>query len=140
MTKSPPTRVFIVDDHPVVREGFRSLLEQMDALAVAGEASSGMEALETIPQVKTDLAIVDISMKGMNGIELTRRLKEAHPNLRVLIVSVHDETHYVEDALEAGANGYVLKDTVHSVLMEAISEVMKGDVYIGSKLRRRTNS
>lgn len=139
MTETNAIRVFIVDDHPVVREGFCSLLEQTEDFVVAGEASSGEETLETIDQTESDLAIVDISMKGMDGIELTRRLGEILPELRVLIVSVHDETHYVEDAFDAGANGYVLKDNIHSVLPEAASSVMNGEMYLCEDLRPKTD-
>lgn len=140
MTEATSIRIFVVDDHPVVREGFRKLLEQMEPFAVAGEASSGTEALETIPEVDVDLALVDISMEGMSGIELTRRLKEQYADLQVLIVSVHNETQYVNDALDAGANGYVLKDNVPAQLTEAVREVMRGEIYVCDELNGKINS
>lgn len=135
MTTTSAIRVFIVDDHPVVREGFRSLLEQTETFAVAGEASSGQQTLDRLQDTEADLAIVDVSMDGMNGIELTRRLTETHPALDILIVSVHDETHYVEDALDAGADGYVLKDKAHSVLADAASKVINGQIYLCKELK-----
>lgn len=130
MVAADLARVFIVDDHRIVRLGFRRLLEQAGTLSIAGEASSGEEALQKIPHAHPDLAIVDISMKGMDGIELTRHLKQDHPELRVLIVSMHDDTFYVERALEAGADGYVLKDNVDELMLEAAQKVLTGQRYL----------
>lgn len=130
MTTATPTQVFLVDDHPIIRDGFRNLLEHEDEFSVAGEAGSGKETLKKASETNFDVAVVDISMDGMNGIELTRRLKENHPDLYVLIVSMHNETRYVEDAFEAGASGYVLKDNVHKLLVEAVQAVTTGQVYL----------
>lgn len=134
MTSSSPTRVFLVDDHPIIRNGFRELLEAEGNFEIAGEAGSGAETMQIMPRSDVDLAIVDISMKDMDGIELTRRLKETDPTVEVLIVSMHGETRYIEEALEAGANGYVLKDNVHAVLPEAVRTVMDGKRYLCEKL------
>lgn len=123
-------RVFLVDDHRIVRLGFRRLLEQSGTLSVAGEAASGEEALEKIPLVRPDLAVVDISMKGMDGIELTRQIKQHHPEVYVLIVSMHNERFYVDRALEAGADGYVLKDNVDELMLEATDAVLAGQRYL----------
>lgn len=139
MTSPNPNRVFLVDDHPIIREGFRMLLEDGDGFTVAGEASSGEETLEKLPETGIDLVIVDISMDGMDGIELTRRLKEQHPQLHILVVSMHDETRYVEDALDAGAGGYVLKDNVHAVLPEAARSVLGGELYLCPELEDLAN-
>lgn len=128
------SRVFLVDDHPIIRDGFRELLTARDGQRVVGEAGSGKEALEKIEGSEVDLAIVDISMEEIGGIELTRRLKEEDPSLRVLIVSMHGETRYVEDALKAGASGYVLKDNVHKLLPEAVQEVLRGKRYLDPAL------
>lgn len=130
MTDPSPIRVFLVDDHPIIRDGFRNLLEHEGNFVVAGEAGSGEETLTKASQTAIDLAVVDISMGDMNGIELTRRLKENHPNVYVLIVSMHNETRYVKDAFEAGASGYVLKDNVHKLLVEAAEKVTSGHVYL----------
>lgn len=137
MADNTPTRVFLVDDHPIIRDGFRELLESGDDFVVTGEAGSGEETLEKLPDTGIDLAVVDISMNGMDGIELTRRLKAQGSNLQVLIVSMHGETRYVEDALEAGARGYVLKDNVHAVLPEAVREVINGDLYLDQDLENK---
>lgn len=137
VASSQSTKIFLVDDHPIVREGLRNLLEAKDGFVVGGEAGSGVEALEKIPDVDPDLAVVDISLGEMDGIELTRRLNEDRPDLKILIVSMHGETRYVEDALQAGASGYVLKDNVHAVLIEAIREVADGKRYLSDDLEER---
>lgn len=134
MATPSSVRTFIVDDHPVIREGLRAFLKHVDGLAVSGEASSGEEALELISTTGTDVALVDISMEGMNGIELTRRLRELYPSLYIVIVSAHDETHYVRSALEAGASGYVLKDYVYGELSDAIRAVMDEQTYVGDRM------
>lgn len=139
MATDHPARVFLVDDHPIIRDGFRELLEAGDDFVVAGEAGSGKEALEKMADSKVDLAVVDISLGSMDGIELTRRLKEDDPNLRILIVSMHEETRYVEDALKAGARGYVLKDNVHALLPEAAREVIDGEMYLCEDLEGRVD-
>lgn len=135
MTNSARTRVFLVDDHPIVRDGFRDLLEVGGRFTIAGEAGSGEETLAKAPEADADLAVVDISMDGMDGIELTRRLKEMDGNMKILIVSMHGETRYVEEALDAGATGYVLKDNVHAVLPEAAREVMNDGFYLDEDLK-----
>lgn len=138
MDDASSTRAFLVDDHPIIREGFRNLLESEEEFVVVGEADSGAEALEKLSRIGADLAVVDISMEGMDGIELTRRLRkssELGANLKVLIVSMHEETRYVEDALEAGAGGYVLKDNVHILLPQAAHAVIGGELYLDPDLR-----
>lgn len=139
MANDYPARVFLVDDHPIIRDGFRELLEAGDDFIVAGEAGSGKEALEKMSESDVDLAVVDISLGSMDGIELTRRLKEDDPDLRILIVSMHEETRYVEDALKAGARGYVLKDNVHALLPEAAHEVINGELYLCQDLEGRVD-
>lgn len=133
-TTTRSTKVFLLDDHPPIRSALRQMLESEGDFLVTGEAGSGIETLEKIADSDADLAFVDISMEGMNGIELTRRLKESAPDLNVLIVSMHGETRYVEDALEAGASGYVLKANVHNVLLEAARTVANGGVYLCDEL------
>lgn len=137
MPSSSSVRTFIVDDHSAIREGLRAVLKHIDGLAVSGEASSGEEALKLISNTGTDVALVDISMGGMNGIELTRRLRETNPSLQILIVSVHDETHYVRIALEAGASGYLLKDHIHSELSNAIRAVMDEGTYLSETMKEK---
>lgn len=139
MTATSSTRVFLVDDHPIIRDGFRNLLEHEGNFVVAGEAGSGEETLSKASETEIDLAVVDISMDDMNGIELTRRLKKNHPEMYVLIVSMHSEKRYVEEAFDAGASGYVLKDNVHKLLVEAAENVTSGQVYLCPDLEGDVN-
>jgi DNA-binding NarL/FixJ family response regulator len=135
MTNRSPFRVVLVDDHPIIRDGYQNLLEADEDFSVVGEADAGEEMLEKISDVDADLAIIDISLGGMDGIELTHRLAEKAPSLRVLIASMHGKGRYVEDALEAGASGYVLKDNVHNTLLEAARTVMEDDQYMDNDLK-----
>lgn len=129
--------MFLVDDHPIIRMGFRRLIEQLESFSVAGEAGSGEEALDRIPETRTDLVLVDISMPGMDGIALTGHLKRMDPDIGVIVVSMHDETHYVEKALQVGADGYILKDNVNDLLEEAAREVLAGRIYLCSEVQDR---
>ncbi len=135
MTNRFPFRVVLVDDHPIIRDGYRNLLEADEDFAVVEEADSGEEMLEKISDVDADLAIIDISLDGMDGIELTHRLTEEAPSLRILIASMHGNDRYVEEALEAGASGYVLKDNVHNALVEAARRVMEDGQYMDDDLK-----
>lgn len=128
-----PARVFVVDDHPVVRMGLRHLFEQVDHLSIVGEAASGEEALDQISSIDPDLAIVDISLDGMGGVELTRHLATTFPGVSVLIISMHDDAYYVREAFSAGAQGYVLKDKVNKVLVEAVESVLGGERFLSMK-------
>lgn len=132
---SSRSNVFLLDDHPSIRNAMRQMLEAEGDFVVTGEAGSGKETLEQIASTDVDLAFVDISMEGMDGIELTRHLKESVPDVKVLIVSMHGEPRYVEEALDAGANGYVLKANVHEVLAEAAREVVNGGTYLCDDLK-----
>lgn len=137
MPPSQSVRIFLVDDHPIVRMGFRALLEQSNSFSIAGEAGSGEEALEMIPDRSVDLALVDISMEGMGGIELTRQLKRDYPEVRVLVVSMHDENHFIRQALDAGANGYILKDNVDEEIDKAARAVLGGRQYLCTEVKKR---
>lgn len=137
MTTGSAIRVFLVDDHPIIRHEFRRLLENEGSFRVTGEAGSGAETMQIMPNTEVDLAIIDISMKDMDGLELTRRLKEVDPEVQILIVSMHGESRYVKEALDAGANGYVLKDNVHEVLLEAAHTVSSGERYLSEELAEK---
>lgn len=130
MSTSSPYQVFLVDDHPVVRQGLRHLFEQIDLLSVVGEAATSQEALAEISRVAPDLALIDISLNGTDGIELTRRLAEESEEVHVLVISMHEDPYYVKKALDAGADGYVLKDKVNEVLLEAAETILKGEQYL----------
>ena len=129
--------IFVVDDHPVVRWGYISLINLEPDLEVCGEADTAFEALDKIPEARPDLAIVDISLEGMNGIELTKQLQVLHPDLPVLIVSMHDEVLYGDRALRAGARGYIMKREVRTKIVEAIRRLLSGGSYLSDQMSTR---
>jgi DNA-binding NarL/FixJ family response regulator len=140
--KSVPTedraaRVFIVDDHPIVRQGLAQLLEHEERLTVCGEAPSAKAALESIEESRPDIAIVDIMLKDMNGIELIKKLKGQWSDLPVLVMSMHDESLYAERALRAGARGYIMKEEATDKMLTAIRKVLQGDVYLSDDMVSR---
>lgn len=134
--KEKKTRILLVDDHAVVRDGLRQLLEGEPDLAVCGEAGSAEQALEVAAQVKPNLAIVDISLGGANGIELIKNLRALQPDLQILVLSMHDEAHFAERALRAGASGYVMKREARDRIMEAIRTVCAGNIYVSDRLQK----
>lgn len=127
-------KIFVVDDHSVMRWGYIALINQEMDLEVCGEAGTALDALEKISSTKPDLAIVDISLDGMNGIELTKHLQALQPELPVLIVSMHDESLYGERALRAGARGYIMKKEARTRIVEAIRRVLNGSFYLSDEM------
>ena len=130
----PTKRIFIVDDHPVVRLGYASLIDVEADLEVCGQAGSAEEALQQIPEADPDLVIADLSLGGLSGIELLKRLHARSPELLLLAVSMHDETLYAERALNAGARGYVMKEEMNHVVAAAIRRVLAGGVYLSAAM------
>src|SRR6266478_4497856 len=126
--------VFLVDDHPLVREWLTNLINQQPDLSVCGEAESAPHAIQAITAKKPDVVIVDISLKDSSGIELIKDLKQSHPEGAVLVLSMHDESHYAERALRAGARGYVMKrETTRNVIV-AIRRVLDGHLYMSASI------
>lgn len=125
-----PLRVILVDDHLVVRAGLRALLDGVPDVTVAGEAANGEAALELWERVRPDVAVVDLSMDGMDGATLTRELVRRWPDARVLVLTMHDEEEYLIPLLEAGATGYVVKSAASQELLQAIRSVAAGRVYV----------
>ena len=123
-------RVLIADDHGIVRSGLRMLLESEDGIEVVAEAADGVEALELAIEVQPDLAILDVKMPGLSGLEATRAIRAEAPDVAVLILSMHDEERYLFEALKAGASGYVLKRAADSELMDAIRAVQRGEPFL----------
>ena len=117
-------KIFIVEDHPHMRTGIKMLLEMEEGLAVCGEAANGAEALERLASAAPDLVLVDISMPGMSGIELTEHLRQEHPDLAVIMLSGHEEALYGEAAQKAGADAYIDKFSGPDPLLEAIRRVL----------------
>ncbi|HWW01279.1 MAG TPA: response regulator transcription factor [Candidatus Acidoferrum sp.] len=126
--------VFLVDDHPLVREWLTNLIHQQADLAVCGEAESGPQALQGILALKPEVAIVDISLKDSSGIELIKSLKQCCPKVAVLVLSMHEESHYAERALRAGAKGYIVKRETTRKVITAIRRVLEGKVYVSEDL------
>ena len=124
------TRVLLADDHPIVRAGIRAELEKLPSVEVVGEASDGREALELIKAQEPDLVFMDISMKGLNGLEATARISKEFPNVRVVILSMHQNEEYFWQALKSGAAGYLLKKAATAELATAVSRVTNGEIYL----------
>ena len=132
-----PIRVLLADDHALVRAGMRSLLNAMADVAVVGEASSGEEALELAGRERPDIVLMDIAMKGMSGLDAAARLRELHPEVRVVILSMHAGEEYVLKALRAGAVGYLLKDAATGELELALRSVMRGESWLSPAVSRQ---
>src|SRR5215204_6577968 len=128
------SRILIVDDHPLFREGLQQLVDRDPELAVCGEASSAAEALQAVPRLKPDLILVDISLGGTSGIELIKHIKTDYEELPVLVVSMHDESLYAERALRAGAMGYVMKHEPGKTVKNAIHKVLRGEMYLSERM------
>jgi len=123
-------KVLLVDDHPLFRQGLRNLLESIDSILVVGEAGDGAEALSMAEKLSPDLVIMDISMPGQCGLEATRQLKEYYPQIKVIILSGHADNIFVDQALKAGAEGYVYKDAAFDEMSIAIDAVIKERPYL----------
>jgi DNA-binding NarL/FixJ family response regulator len=122
--------VLLVEDHQVVREGLRALLRNEPDLEVVGEAADGADALRVVEQLRPDVAVVDVGLPGLSGVEVTRRLVRSRPEVQVVILSMHDDAPTVDRALRAGARGYVLKGSGVAALCEAVRTVRRGEVYL----------
>lgn len=131
-----PIRILLVDDHPLVRDGLRARLESIPHFAIVAEAGGAEEALGHAAGMAIDLALMDINLQGMSGIELTGRFHAAYPHIAVLMLSMHDKAEYVVQAIQAGASGYVLKDAPASDIISAIDTVMAGGVYYSQGVAR----
>ncbi len=127
-------KIFVVDDHPVMRRGYSYLIGAEMDMEICGEAESARGALEQMGEASPDLALVDLTLKGMGGLELIKRLQAQYPDVRVLVVSMHDETLYADRTLRAGARGYIMKDEVESAIVKAIRRVLDGGVYVSDAL------
>jgi len=131
------TRVVLADDHPVVRAGIRAELEKLGGTIVAGEASDGREVLELVRSEKPDIVFMDISMRGLNGLEATARIVKEFPKVRVIILSMHQNEEYFWHALKAGASGYLLKKAATTELAAALEQVMAGEIYLTKEMSAR---
>ena len=140
-TKLVRKKILIVDDHPLMREGLRGIINQNPDLIVCGEVSDAPSAMEAVTLLVPDLVLLDITLPGKSGLELAKDLKAAHPGLAILAISMHDESLYAERMLRAGASGYITKQPPPDELVRAIRQVLDGRVYVSreesEKLLRR---
>lgn len=127
-------RILLVDDHPVLRQGLLNVINQQPTLVVCGEASNAKEALEYAERLQPDLALVDLSLSGGDGIELLKDLRARQPKLMTMVLSMHDEALYAERTLRAGARGYVMKQEKMDRLLQAINRVLSGSIYVSDKV------
>src|SRR5687767_11728088 len=131
------TRIVLADDHPVVRHGVRSLLQSDAELSVVGEASDGIETVQVVEKLSPDVLVVDLMIPGLNGLEITRQVRQRSPMTRVIILSMHANEPYVLEALKNGASGYVLKDSSGTDLIQAVRLVATGQRYLSPPLSER---
>ena len=124
-------RLVIADDHDLVREGIRFRLSDEDFVDIVGEARNGLEAVELASALKPDMALLDISMPELNGLEAAQQIKLASPSTKILFLSIYDNEEYVREALRIGANGFVLKDVSKAEMINAIKSVAQGATYLG---------
>jgi two-component system response regulator DegU len=127
-------KIIIADDHPIVRDGLRSALDSIENFHVTGVAVNGVEALNLIKNEPPDLLLTDISMPEMNGIDLTREVTKKYPEVKVIILSMHENDAYINNALQAGAHGYLLKDSEKAELNSAIERVVAGEKYFSKSV------
>ncbi|MCZ8234301.1 MAG: response regulator [Inhella sp.] len=132
-----PLHILVVDDHVIVREGLKRLLERSGAGWRVTEADSGLAALSALRQHPFDVAIVDVSMPGMNGLDFVRRARSEAPRLHILVLSMHDEDQFAMRALRAGARGYLTKDCAGQELLAAVRKVAAGGTYVSAQLAER---
>lgn len=130
-----PIRIVLADDHVLVRQGLKSLLER-EGFQVVAEASDGQEVLRHVKSLQPDIAVMDISMPILNGLNAARELTHSFPKIKTILLTQHDEDQYVSEALEAGVKGYVLKSQVASDLLQAIQQVSRGQVYLSPGVSR----
>jgi DNA-binding NarL/FixJ family response regulator len=133
-TVSSKSRVFLVDDHPLVREGLTNLINGQDDLAVCGEAEDSTGAIAGLAETRPDVALIDISLKNESGLELVKKLESEFPLVALIVLSMHDEALYAERALRAGARGYVMKRETTKSMLTAIRRVLEGDVYVSDRV------
>jgi DNA-binding NarL/FixJ family response regulator len=135
--KKDAARVLIVDDHPLLRKGVSQLIDQEKDLVVVGEAEDAHKAITAIETTKPDIALIDISLTGASGIELLKNIKARFPKLKMLVLSMHDESVYAHRALRAGASGYIMKQEGTEKVLTALRKVLKGEVYLSERLGNR---
>jgi DNA-binding NarL/FixJ family response regulator len=135
-----PVRILVADDHQVVRTGLRALLESKTGWQVCAEASNGREAVEKAGQLKPDVAVLDIGMPLLNGVEATRQIRKLSPQTEILILTMHDSELLVQEVLSAGAHGYILKDDADRNLVAAVDALRRHKPYLSSRVSEAVSS
>jgi DNA-binding NarL/FixJ family response regulator len=134
MTEGKKTRIIIVDDHPIFRQGLTELINRQQDLRVCGEAEDSPEAMRAIRKQKPDMVVTDISLKTTNGLELIKDIRVQYPNIPIVAISMHEESYYAERALRAGAKGYITKQQAPKEVVVAIREILSGRPYVSSEM------
>ncbi len=130
-------RIFIADDHAILREGLCSIIQSVPEYEIIGETGDGREALEKIEQLKPDVVILDISLPSMTGVEVARQLRKYHPEIKIIILTQYDNDEYIEHLMQYGVHGYILKENTSMDLIRAISEVMKNNIYLSPEVTKK---
>jgi len=128
------TKIYLADDHAILRDGLKHILSGEGGMVVVGEAGDGKTAYEEIERIKPDVAVLDISMPVLTGLEVARLLHKYNNEIKIIILSRHDNEEYIQEALKNGINGYILKDNAGDDLIRAIHEVLKGNVYLSPRI------
>jgi DNA-binding NarL/FixJ family response regulator len=136
-TSLPPIKVFLADDHAVVRDGLRLLLEEQSDISVVGEAADGRQTLRQVQKLHPDVVVMDIAMPELNGTEATRQIRETCPRTQVVILSMHASSEHIFQALKAGAQGYVFKGSAGKEVVEAVRSVHSGRRYISQRITEK---
>ena len=129
-------KVLIADDHAIVRTGLRALINSEPAMELVGEATGGYEAIELVEKTHPDALVLDLSMPDLDGIAVTKKIKSQFPNLRILILTLHEDEALLRAALKAGASGYILKRAAEAELISAIHIILRGDLYVDPSMVR----
>jgi DNA-binding NarL/FixJ family response regulator len=130
----PAKKVFIVDDHPLFREGLAAIIRQRPELSICGQADTAAKAFDEVRRLRPDILVTDIGLPGKSGLELLRDLRAFRPELPVLVISMHDEALYAERVLKAGGRGYIMKQEGPEKILQAIASVLAGQVYVSEKM------
>jgi len=130
-------KVFLVDDHPIIRQGLTMLINRESDLAVCGEAEDALSAMQSMTDLSPDIAIIDISLNGPDGLDLLKDIRGRLPYLPVLILSMHDESIYAERALRAGAQGYIMKQEATEKVLVAVRRILNDEIYVSERIANR---
>ena len=137
LTHATKKKVLVIDDHPLLRQGLAMLINQQQDMEVCGEAEEAHAAMRSIAQFRPDIVILDISLKGPDGLDLLKSIRALHPDVPVLILSMHDEAIYAERALRARANGYIMKQEATEKVLVALRRIFNGDVYLSDNMSKK---